>query len=290
MVSLLFVRLSAPDLALTQLLVEIVTVVLVLLAMHFLPTRTPPEPSRVRVLGDGALAIACGAGMAVLTFAMLSMPFETISEYFVQQSKPGGGGTNVVNVILVDFRAMDTLGEVTVLGIAAIGVYAMLDGLRLSGHPLDLDGRPWSPQTHPVMLAAIGRVFLPLALLVSAYLFLRGHNEPGGGFIAGLVTGAALVVEYIAHGGHRAERRLGWSHVSLAGAGILIATVTGLASWVLDYPFLTSTFGYVTLPVVGSFEVASALAFDLGVYLGVVGAVLLVLSAIGRLGNQEVPA
>jgi multicomponent K+:H+ antiporter subunit A len=287
MTSLLFARFSAPDLALTQLLVEIVTVILVLLAMYFLPEATPPETGAARRIRDALLAVLAGIGVAALTYAMLTRSADSISAFHLAQSKPGGGGTNVVNVILVDFRGFDTLGEITVLAIAAVGILVMLKGLLLTGPESDGLGRPWSADRHPTVLSVVAKPLLPIALLVSAYLFLRGHNEPGGGFIAALVTGVALILQYIAAGSRTAEAGFRRDARTLIGAGILVAMLTGLGSWAFGYPFLTSTYGYVTLPVVGKFEVASAMLFDLGVFLGVVGTVLLILTGLGRLGPRE---
>ncbi len=282
LVSLTFVKFSAPDLALTQLLVEAITVLLLLLAMYFLPGRSPRDSSNGRRLADTMIALAAGTGTAVLAFAMMMSPGDTISGYYLENAKPGGGGHNVVNVILVDFRALDTLGEITVLGIAALGIVALLDRIRLPAPTQDWDGRPWAAEPYSLLFDVLSRPLLPLALLVSVYLLLRGHNLPGGGFIAGLVTGTALLVQYLAHGNAWVEERLPPRYTSLAAAGIAIATVTGLAAIAFDAPFLTSTFGYVTWPVVGKFELASAMLFDVGVYLAVVGVVLNILATIGR--------
>ena len=285
--SLLFAHFSAPDLALTQVLVEIVTVILVLLVMYFLPEVTPPESSLARRVRDGVLAVVAGTGIAALSYAMLTLPAESISSFFIAQSKPAGGGTNVVNVILVDFRGFDTLGEITVLGIAAIGIMAMLNGLTLHGPERDWLGRPWSSDRHPLVLVTVSKLLLPIALLVSVFLFLRGHNEPGGGFIAGLVTGVALILQYIAEGGSVTRQRLPWDKLALIGTGVFIAVFTGMGSWLFGHPFLTSTYTYVTLPVIGRLELASALFFDLGVYLAVVGTVLLILAGIGHLAPRK---
>lgn len=287
MVSLMFARFSAPDLALTQLLIEIATVILILLAMHYLPRVTPAESGLPHRSRDALLAVLVGTGLAGLCYAMLTRTAESISAFHLAESKPGGGGTNVVNVTLVDFRGFDTLGEVTVLGIAAIGILGMLAGLFFRGPDKDELGRPWTNESHPLMLVTLSKLLLPMALLVAVWLFLRGHNEPGGGFIAGLVAGVALILQYMAEGSRDTQRRMDWNLVGLIGAGILIAALTGLGSWLFGYPFLTSTYTYVTLPVIGTFELASAMVFDLGVFLGVVGTVLLILSGIGRLHLME---
>jgi multicomponent K+:H+ antiporter subunit A len=137
------------------------------------------------------------------------------------------------------------------------------------------------------MLRVLSQPLLPLALLVSAYLFLRGHNAPGGGFIAGLVTGTAMLLQYVAHGSTWASVRLPWNYARVIAAGLLVATATGLASWAVGAPFLTSTFGYVTWPVVGKFELASAMLFDLGIYLAVVGVVMVIISRLGGLAGSS---
>jgi multicomponent K+:H+ antiporter subunit A len=278
---------SAPDLALTQLLVEIVTVLLLLLAMYFLPAESPPEPSRPRLVRDVAVAVVAGGSVAALAWALLTRPFESIAWYYLENAKPEGGGYNVVNVILVDFRGFDTLGEITVLGIAAVGILALLRGLKLESPALDWEGRPWATERYPLMLRVLSQPLLPLALLVSAYLFLRGHNAPGGGFIAGLVTGTAMLLQNVAHGSAWAAARLPWNYTRVIAAGLLVATATGLASWVFGAPFLTSTFGYVTWPVVGRFELASAMIFDLGIYLAVVGVVMVIISQLGGLAGPS---
>jgi multicomponent K+:H+ antiporter subunit A len=132
------------------------------------------------------------------------------------------------------------------------------------------------------MLVVVTRVLLPLAVLVGVYIFLRGHNEPGGGFIAGLVVAIALLMQAVASGHAWAASRQRVQAHTMLGLGVLIAGLTGLASFFFGRPFLTSTYGYVRLPIVGEFELASAMAFDFGVFLTVVGTVILSLSQIAR--------
>ncbi|SIR05648.1 monovalent cation/H+ antiporter subunit A [Marinobacterium stanieri] len=288
-VSIAFARFSAPDLALTQLSVEVVTVILLMLALFFLPQKTPKESSPRRVVRDLAIAAMIGGVVGTINYAMMTRPLDSISDYFLANSKIGGGGTNVVNVILVDFRGFDTLGEITVLGIAALGIFKLIARMRLFMPAGDEHGRPWARDRHPMMLAVISQSLLPLALLVSVYIFLRGHNLPGGGFIAGLVTSVALVQQYVAHGVDWMKARLKLDYQWLIGSGVLIATLTGLGSWAFDRPFLTSWFDYFKLPWIGKFELASAMVFDLGVYLTVIGATLLILANLGKLTTNHRP-
>jgi len=287
LVSLTFVKFSAPDLALTQLSVEVVTIILLLLALYFLPHHSPVESSAARRLRDVGIAGLAGLGVAALAWAVLSRPFSSISGYYITHSVPGGGGGNVVNVILVDFRGFDTLGEITVLALAGLAIYAMLSNLRLQGHPRDADGRAWDGDPHPAIMASLTRLLLPLALLVSVFILLRGHNLPGGGFIAGLVTAVALIMQYLANGVAWTHARLPANMHPVIAAGLGIATLTGLASFYFDHPFLTSTSGYLHLPLLGDVHLASAMAFDLGVYLVVVGATLLILIHLGLMHNAS---
>lgn len=283
LVALAFARFSAPDLALTQLVVEVVTIILLMLALFYLPSRTPNESSSLRGLRDVLVAGGCGVMVALLVYVVLTRPYAGLAPFFLANSVSGGGGTNVVNVILVDFRGFDTLGEITVLAIAAVGILAMLDGLRLHNPTCDPQGRRWAWAKNPLVLMTLSRLLLPLALLISVFIFLRGHNLPGGGFIAGLITAVALALQYIASGVAWVEQRLPLNYQRMAGAGVLIATLTGLGSWVFGRPFLTSAFGHFELPLVGEFELATAMLFDLGVYLTVVGSTQLVLTRLGKL-------
>jgi len=287
-VALVFVKFSAPDLALTQLSVEVVTIVLLLLALYFLPQLGQLEIGVLRHSKDLLLASVAGVGATLLTWAVLTRPYENIASYFTEKSLPEGGGKNVVNVILVDFRGYDTLGEITVLAIAALGIYAMFDRLRLSGPTHDQDHREWNWDTKPLVMATFSHLLLPLSLLVAAFILLRGHNQPGGGFIAGLITSVAIIMQYLANGNTWTQSRLPANMHPLIASGLLIAVLTGIGSCFFGYPFLSSTFTHIHWPIIGDFELASAMIFDLGVYIVVVGATLLILINLGLL-HQALP-
>ncbi|WP_119155792.1 monovalent cation/H+ antiporter subunit A [Caldimonas tepidiphila] len=289
--ALTFVSLSAPDLALTQLSVEVVSTVLLLMGLALLPQHSPRESGAARRVRDGVLALAGGGGLAWLTWLMLTRDHDSISWFFLEQSVPGGGGTNSVNVILVDFRGYDTFGEITVLGIAALGVMALLDGMRARRPGADPAGRAWTFAATPLLLRVASRVVLPLALVVTLYIFLRGHNLPGGGFIAGLITAVALVLQFMALGQSRAEALLrsqsGRRFVRWIGTGLAIAGITGAGAFAFGRPFLTSAHGHPHVPLLGELPLASAALFDLGVYITVVGATLLMLSALGAVSKES---
>ena len=271
-VSLAFLGFSAPDLSLTQLTVEVVTTVLMLMALARLPQRSPRESSRRRRARDVTLAGLVGLGVAGIALIAMTRNLDTISWYFIEHSVPLGGGANVVNVILVDFRGYDTFGEITVLTIAAIGVAAVLDGVRLR--------RPDAaapPLSSPLLLVVASRWLLPLALVVAVYILLRGHNAPGGGFVAGLITSVALVLQHMAHGSPQATSRLGIDYARVAAVGLLVAGVTGTGAWWFGKPFLTSAHAEPVIPVLGALALTSAALFDIGVFLAVVGTTMLAL-------------
>ncbi|MCO4842850.1 MAG: monovalent cation/H+ antiporter subunit A [Yoonia sp.] len=290
MVSGGFVYLSAPDLALTQISVETVTILLLLLALHFLPKDTPRESSASRRLRDAAIAVIAGGAVGALALGFLLTDMSSISDFHLANSKTGGGGTNVVNVILVDFRGYDTFGEIIVLGIAGLAIYALMEAL-LAGpagarirNTLFKETR--SRDRHPFMMVIATRVILPIALTVGVYIFLRGHNQPGGGFVAGLVVSIALLMQYMASGFAWAQQRQKIEYHSLIGWGVLIAALTGVGSWFAGRPFLTSSFGYFTFPPIEEFELATAMLFDLGVFLTVLGAVMLMLYSLSRIARH----
>ena len=294
-ITLAFVHFSAPDLALTQIAVEVVTILLLLLALNLLP-KMPPllsrNPQRIR---DGLLAIGGGLGVGGAAWAMLTRnPNDPISSFHLANSYSGGGGTNVVNVTLVDFRAFDTLGEIIVLGIAGLAIYALLDttsrgaaGARLRSWQEDM---PHSPERHPLMFVMATRILLPLVLAAGIYIFLRGHNQPGGGFIAALVVAIAFLLQYLASGFDwtDARRRVG-EHMLIA-FGVLIAMATGLGSLVFGANFLTSAFGYFHIPLVGEIELATAMLFDIGVFAVVFGAVMQALAQLSQISQRAARA
>jgi multicomponent K+:H+ antiporter subunit A len=284
-----FAYLSAPDLALTQISVETVTIMLLLLALHFMPKVTPKESPIGLKLRDGAIALGAGGGVGGLAYAFLMRDIETISDYHIANSYEGGGGTNVVNVILVDFRGYDTFGEIIVLGIAGLLIYALMHALldgpaarRLKNADYSQDR---SRDRHPLMMVVVTRVLMPIAIVVGLYIFLRGHNEPGGGFVAGLVIAIALLMQYMASGFAWTQERKRIEYHTMIGLGVVIAGLTGVGSWLSGSPFLTSAYTYVHLPPIEEFELATAMLFDLGVFLTVLGAVMLMLYSLSRIAR-----
>ncbi|MCM8732174.1 monovalent cation/H+ antiporter subunit A [Hephaestia sp. GCM10023244] len=302
-----FMWLSAPDLALTQLLVEIVTLVLLLLGLRWLPKRLPErwpdarKPFRVyfRRSGDLLLALAGGGGIAAIAYAMMTRDAPRgLSHYFVEHAYSGGGGTNVVNVILVDFRAFDTYGEITVLAIVALTVFTLLRRFRPAAESIEIpeqqrqqnafddareDRDRGDTVRHYLLVPRVLMEWLfPVILTCALYFLVRGHDLPGGGFAAGITASIAIIVLYMASGTRSVEMRLTVRPVRWISVGLLCATATGMAAWLFGYPFLSSHFRYLDLPVIGEMPVASALLFDIGVFAVVVGTTALILVAIAH--------
>jgi multicomponent K+:H+ antiporter subunit A len=304
-----YIWFSAPDLALTQLVVEAVTTVLILLGLRWLPMRSKdavqPARARLRPWGrrgrDLLVAAAAGSGMAALAWLMMTRPFpQSISPFFLEHALAEGGGTNVVNVMLVDFRGFDTFGEITVLGVVALTVYALLRRFRPARESMALpvqqraqadDGS--SDLLNPrlakdtavgylMVPAVLVRLLLPLAVLVSVYFFMRGHNAPGGGFVAGLVMSVALVLQFIVSGTEWVEEHLRIYPRRWIAAGLLLALATGSGAVLFGYPFLTTHTAHLHLPVLGELHVPSALFFDIGVFALVLGATMLILTALAH--------
>ena len=193
----------------------------------------------------------------------------------------------MVNVILVDFRAFDTFGEITVLTIVALTVFALLRRFRpatdSTGSPeqqADDDDGPLAG--YMLVPSAIMQWMFPVMIVLSAYLFFRGHDLPGGGFSAGVTLAVALLLQYLAANVRWIEARLVIRPIRWMGIGLLIAGGTGMGAWLFGYPFLTAHAQYVDLPVIGEIPAATAMVFDLGVYAVVVGATVLMLIAIAH--------
>ncbi len=303
---LTFAWFSAPDLALTQITVEVVTVVLILLGLRWLPRRIEMDDPRRRTLRakarrlrDGIIAVIAGLSMASLVFAVLTRPrMLDLSSFFVEHSLPQAGGGNVVNVILVDFRAFDTFGEITVVGIVALTVYALLRRFRPATESIDLpraqredlerrsqlaaDPNEVLPAGFMMVPAVLVRLLLPMAGLVSVFFLLRGHNLPGGGFIGGLVLATAVIVQYMVGGALWVEARTRIQPLYWISIGLLAAGTAGVAAWFAGRTFLTSLTYDLHLPLIGEVHLSSTLWFDIGVYMLVVGATVLMLVALAH--------
>lgn len=227
--------------------------------------------------------------MTLVALAALgSSPFESISKYYVENSYTLGGGKNIVNVLLVDFRGFDTMFEITVLGLASLAIYSMIklqldtDGTIAPLKRAVKDNKPRSSVSDDVLLQAVAKVAFVMILIFSLYLFFAGHNNPGGGFIGALMASAALVLLAITFGIDMVEKVLPIDYRKLIAVGVSVAFLTGIGSFLFDVPFLSQAFGYFQLPLMGKTELTTAMFFDLGVFLAVIGVTMNIIFTIGR--------
>jgi multicomponent Na+:H+ antiporter subunit A len=270
-VAMIFLSFGAPDLAMTQFSVETLTVLIyVLVFRHFRVLGA--LSSRLARARDALIAVAIGTimgGLVLLVATTETAP--RLEDYFVEFGPTLGHGRNIVNVILVDFRAFDTLGEITVLAAAAIGVRGLL-GLAVNER---LVHEPVQPVASSIFRTA-ARLLMPLLLLFSVFLLLRGHNEPGGGFVGGLIAAAAFALYGIAFGVQRARQALLVRPLTLLGAGLLVALVSGLPAVLSGEPFLEA------LWTSGPVAIGTPLLFDVGVFLVITGVVLMMIFSLAE--------
>nr|WP_248061644.1 Na+/H+ antiporter subunit A [Paenibacillus silvae] len=316
-VTLLFVLFRAPDLALTQMIVETVSVALFLLCFYHLPELQRGRSSRRYLTVNMIVAISVGIVMTLVALAASgTVSLDSISSFFLQEAYSSAGGKNVVNVLLVDFRGYDTLLEIMVLGVASLSIYSMINlnleakdlGARLkfrkkeerTDEEPELDDEAdntrkygnrerstlsWDTvplQSNDVLLQTTTKVIVFIILTFAMHLFFAGHHNPGGGFIGGLVTAAALVLIALAFSTDTIRKALPIDFRSLTAIGLGIALLTGAGSFLFGAPFLSQTFGYFELPLLGETELATAMLFDLGVYLAVLGVTMTIILQIGE--------
>ncbi len=275
--SVLFVMQGAPDLALTQLVIESLVVLVFVVVLRLLPREFSRPRTRLDRNLRGLIAVGVGGFVAVMLLLTGSVDHPTpVSADHLALALPEGGGRNVVNVILTDFRAFDTLGEVTVLLVAGFGVASLVAAGRKEGpRQVDLP----TPQASLILTVGV-RVAFPLTVTYALYLLFAGHNAPGGGFVGGLVAAAALMLRHIDGGTPALQRTVPAAPTALLGGGVALATATGFAGWIWGEQFLSSAKLEVVLPVLGTVKATSALIFDIGVFLAVVGLVMTLLQTL----------
>ncbi|GAB3276910.1 Na+/H+ antiporter subunit A [Sinomonas notoginsengisoli] len=321
-IALIFALQGAPDLAVTQMLVETIVLVAFVLGMRSLPPqlrdRTGGKYRAVRI----AVAVVFGAVMVIVGLvAMDARIAEPVSLHFPDLAYTGGGGLNIVNVTLVDIRAWDTFGEISVLALAATGV-ASLIFIRHSGRGLGatadvatgsvgrtrgvaaesrgaaelavarrfatiardawlVAGRTLAPERRSIIFEVITRLTFHSMVVFSVYLLLAGHNFPGGGFAGGLLAGLALTVRYLAGGRFELHEAASVSPGVLLGAGLGTAALAGVIPLSLGGQVFQSAILELWLPVFGAVKFVTSTIFDIGVYLVVVGLVVDVLRSLG---------
>ncbi|MEM8679228.1 MAG: Na+/H+ antiporter subunit B [Planctomycetota bacterium] len=304
-IAMLFVMYGAPDLAMTQFAIETLTVVLFVFVLTRLPrfARFSTRRARRRHL---LLAIVGGGVMAAVTWAATAAHVPSrLSGYFAENSLPLAKGRNLVNVILVDFRGLDTLGETVVLSVAAIGVFALIrigraaepgpsteaagdrvrPALARGGDADDSRGDESAKEVPFRLLAAATTYMLPLLFLFAVFLLLRGHNDPGGGFAGGLVAAAAFALFAMTFGVRAARRLQGGSPRVYLATGLSLAVAAGLIGLCAGDPFLTSVWASIRLPAIG--KLGTPLLFDIGVCLVVIGMATMIIYELAELPAER---
>ena len=302
--AVLFALQGAPDLALTQFLVETLTLVVFVLVLRKLPKDITDRHRPRERAGRGVIAVAVGALMAAAgAVAMSARTATPVSVDYPEQAYEFGGGQNIVNVTLVDIRAWDTLGEISLLVVAATGVASLVFLRRRTGtvdrlDPVQLARRERSsrraprgqwlaataalaPERRSVILEVVTRILFHTILVFSLFLLFSGHNEPGGGFAGGLVAGLALVLRYLAGGRYELGEAAPVDPGLLLGVGLLLAGGPGVGGLVAGAEVLQTAILETTLPVLGDVKLVTSLFFDMGVYAIVVGLVLDILRSLG---------
>ncbi|MGA1836917.1 Na+/H+ antiporter subunit A [Herbiconiux sp. 11R-BC] len=313
----LFAFHGAPDLALTQALVESVTIVVFVLVLRRLPVKIAQHNKPVRKGWRILIGTLVGVTMGLVGFIALgARQAGGLGEELARLAVEQGHGANVVNVMLVDIRAWDTMNELSVLVVVATGVASLIfvtgrnftvPRLRESRgrrqgrararlvddphtsvetpderqHSWLLGGRTLSPENRSLILEVLVRLVFHPAIVVSIFLLFAGHNAPGGGFAAGILAGLALIARYLAGGRYELGETLPIGPGVLLGAGMLLATGTALGSLFFGGEILQSAYFSADVPLLGYVSFGTSTIFDIGVYLVVIGVVLDILRALG---------
>ncbi len=309
--AVLFILHGAPDLALTQVLVETFLLVAFVLVLR----RLPPYFSNRRFTLTRwiRIGIGCITGLVVGGFALAATTARSaapISAGFAEPAVSCGGGRNIVNVTLVDIRAWDTLGELSVLVVAATGVASLIflitgrtsrlrpsEAIQSHTHVAGARtvarrtwlraGRTQAPHRRSVVFEVVTRLLFHSVIVFSAYLLFAGHNSPGGGFAGGLVVGLALTVRYLAGGRHELDEAAPIDAGVVLGLGLTIAAIAGLVPTLIGGQVLQSAIVDLQIPFIGGLHVVTSTFFDIGVYLVVVGLALDVLRSLGGGIDQD---
>ena len=309
--SALFALQGAPDLALTQILVETMTLVAFVLVLRRLPARLGNLHGSVHRGIRAAIGIGVGLVMAVVALvAAGARTASPISLEWPDLAYEFGHGSNVVNVALVDLRGWDTMGELSVIIAAATGVASLIflrtrtedqtrsprpsgrDNLRarlVNDLPADdggrsswlLAGRTLASRNRSILLEVVVRLLFHSLIVLSLYLLFAGHNAPGGGFAAGLVVGLAFTARYLAGGRHELAAAAPLDAGKLLGTGLVLAVGTALVPLFFGVDALTSTWFEAEIWLFGHIEFVTSTIFDVGVYLVVIGLALDVLRSLG---------
>ena len=311
--ALLYVLEPAPDVALVQIVVDILSLVILVLALIRLPRSqrrkaqdltSDIKSERSSLLWNAIIAGGLGLLVAGITlFALSNRPRESlVSPYFAENAKVATGATDIVGAIVVDFRALDTLLEIAVFSLAGLGIYTLLyhaarkhgdrtpadDGRsRAPGEPLrtrGIGGTRASPFIRATAFAA-----LPLSMMLAATHIMYGHDQPGDGFTAGVIISLSVGLWYIVFGYEETRKRLPWLKASnFIGAGILLAILTGVTAAFITGSILGNvdfTAGWTFMPK--GFHISTSFLIEIAICLTVLGGATHMLNTLGHPGEVE---
>ena len=328
--ALIFVLEPAPDVALVQIVVDILSLVILVLALTRLPRRQrqkaqflssqrpslfgePPAAAREQPAAGSRqskvptwvwhalLAGLLGAIVAGVTlFDLLERPRESaVAPYYAENAKTATGATDIVGAIVVDFRALDTLIEITVFSFAGLGIATLLAwAARTHGDhtpPVEHQGRKrfttlgvgGQPLSSFIRTAAF--VALPISIMLAFTHMMYGHDQPGDGFTAGVIISLAIALWYVVFGYEETRRRLPWLHSTFfIAAGILLAITTGLIATAVTGNFLGNsdfTAGWAFLPK--GFHISTSFLLEVAICLAVLGGATHMLSTLGHPETEE---
>jgi multisubunit Na+/H+ antiporter MnhB subunit len=311
-IALLMALEPAPDVALVQIVVDILAMVILVLALTRLPRiqrqraqALTSQQGRSSLTRDVLIAAAMGAVMAFATLiGLTSRPRESVvTPFYEANAKVLTGAKDIVGAIVVDFRALDTLIEIVVFSIAGLGIYTLLRyASKKAGdhgnqveelpppasqllHTLGIGGQETSAFVHALAYAS-----LPLAMVVAAVHMMYGHDQPGDGFTAGVIISLAVGFWYVVFGYYQVKRRLTWLQpVPLIGGGILLGVCSATTAGLITGSFFAHVdFGkLVGLPLPQGFNLSTSFLFEVAICLAVLGSASYMLDTLGHPGDEE---
>jgi multicomponent K+:H+ antiporter subunit A len=300
-IAVLMVLEPAPDVALVQIVVDILSVVILVLSLRLLPRLQRQkalalnlEVGNLNKVRNAIVAAASGLVVTMITLvALTTRPRESaMTPFFEANAKPLTAAKDIVGAIIVDFRALDTLIEISVFSMAGLGMYTLLrHAARALGDTIGEAGpTPYAfgifGQRASVFTQALARLSLPLALVIGATHVMYGHDQPGDGFTAGVIIGLAVAFSYVVFGYEKTRKRYRWLSTPLIAAGILLILVSGTAGLLINGYFLSPVdFGAaLNLSLPTGFYFSSAFLFELAICLSVLGSVFFMLNTLGHPG------
>ncbi|MER5366228.1 Na+/H+ antiporter subunit A [Streptomyces sp. NPDC002722] len=318
--ALLFVVQGGPDLALTQFCVETVSMIVFVLVLRRMPVHFQESVSTWRRAVRIPVALAAAATLGVVVWVASAARTGAPAGAAMVEEVSHHGLKDVVATILVDLRSWDTMGESAVLAAAAVGVTSLIylhrrtegSSLReevrgrtawsltapgMTGLPHGDEGAPergWlaagstlAPEHRSIVFEVVARLLFHPVLVLSVYLLFCAENMPGGGFVAGLVAGLALITRYLAGGRFELAEAAPLQPGLFTGLGLFLSTGVALLG-LADGTVLHAWTHHGRLPLIGEYHIGTPVLFDFGVYLLVLGVVLDIVRALGAKIDRQI--